>query len=147
MLNKVFLDRWFFGKGLQYIDTDFDNEFVNLNQLSDIQDKSTVKIIPLSDAPDFNLGKMNQSGEETSSSSSDTIIISSPETSRSHWPTKFQIPKFPYDVELQLQSATQAFISDGVLLNPSHKMKSDILGSLAEQIIKFKVYPTNWSFS
>lgn len=30
---------------LQYMDSDFDNEFVNLNQISDIQDKSTVKII------------------------------------------------------------------------------------------------------
>lgn len=46
-------------------------------------------------------------------------------------------------MELQLQSANQAFISDGVLLNPSQKMKSDILESLAEQISKFKAYPTN----
>lgn len=27
---------------LQYMDRDFDNEFVNLNQICDIQDKSTV---------------------------------------------------------------------------------------------------------
>lgn len=73
---------------LQYMDSDFDNDFVNLNQISDIQDKSTVKIIRLSDAPDLNQGNMSQSGEETSLSSSDTIILSSPETSRSQWPTQ-----------------------------------------------------------
>lgn len=129
---------------LQYMDSDFDNEF-NLNQISDIQDKSTVKIICLSDAPDLNQSNMSQSGEETSLSSSDTMLLSSPdsETARSQWPTEFQIPKFPYDVEVQLQSANQAFISSGVILNPSHKLKSDILESLAEHIIKFKAYPSN----
>lgn len=44
---------------------------------------------------------------------------------------------------MQLQSANQAFISNGVLLNPGHKLKSDILESLAEQIIQFKAYPSN----
>lgn len=127
---------------LQYMDTDFDNEFVNLNQISDIQDKSTVIIIRLSaDSP----GNVNQSGDETSLSSSDTILLSSPDsaTARSQWPTEFKIPKFPYDAEMQLESAHRHFISNGVLLNPSHKLKSDILESLAEEILKFKAYPSN----
>ncbi len=130
---------------LQYMDSDFDNNFVNLNQISDIQDKSTVKVIPLSDASDVSQGCSNQSGEDTSSSSNDTIILSSPDsaTARSQWPKEFKIPTFPYDVEMQLQSANQAFMSSRVLLNPSHKLKSDILESLAEQIIKFKAYPSN----
>ena len=129
---------------LQYMDSDFDNEFVNLNKINDIQDKSTVKIISLAAAPDLNQDDVNQSGEGTSLSSSDTIIVSSPDSdSRSPWPKEFQIPKFPYDVELQLESANQAFISSKVPLNPSHKLKSDILESLAEQIIKFKAYPSN----
>ncbi|XP_016109761.1 uncharacterized protein [Sinocyclocheilus grahami] len=125
------------------MDSDFDN-FVNLNQISDIQDKSTVKVISLSDASDVSQGCLNQSGEDTSSSS-DTIILSSPDsaTARSQWPTEFQITTFPYDVEMQLQSANQAFMSSRVLLNPSHKLKSDILESLAEQIIKLKAYPSN----
>ncbi len=83
------------------MDSDFDNEFVNLNQIGDNQDRSTVKIIRLSDALDLNDG-MNQSGEDTSFSSFDTRIFSSPETTRSQWPTVFQIPKFPYDMEMQL---------------------------------------------
>lgn len=130
---------------LQYMNSDFDNNFVNLNQISDIQDKSTVKVILLSDASDVSQGCLNQSGEDTSLSSNDTIILSSPDSAmaRSQWPTEFQIPTFPYDVEMQLQSANQAFMSSRVLLNPSHKLKSDILESLAEQIIKFKAYPSN----
>ncbi|XP_043114478.1 uncharacterized protein LOC122358691 [Puntigrus tetrazona] len=130
---------------LQYMDTDFDNNYVNLNKISDIQDKSTVKVISLTDDLDISQGCLNQSGEDTSLSSNDTIILSSPDsaTARSQWPTEFQIPKFPYDVEIQLGSANQAFMSSGVLLNPSHKLKSDILESLAEQIIKFKAYPSN----
>lgn len=130
---------------LQYMDSDFDNEFVNLNQICDIQDKSTVKIIHLSDALDLSQGSMNRSEEGTSlSSSSDTLILSSDsETARSHWPTEFQIPNFSYDVEMQLRSANQAFISNGVLLSPGHKLKSDILESLAQEIIKFKAYPSN----
>lgn len=66
---------------LQYVDSDFNNDFVNLNQIADIQDKSTVKIIRLSDAPEQ--GSMSQSEEDASMSSSDTIILSSPETSLS----------------------------------------------------------------
>uniref|UniRef100_A0A3Q2T7Y7 PB1 domain-containing protein n=1 Tax=Fundulus heteroclitus TaxID=8078 RepID=A0A3Q2T7Y7_FUNHE len=111
---------------LQYMDSDFDNEFVNLNQISDIQDKSIVKIIPLSDSVNISQGSMNQSEEETYlSSSSDTIILSSDsETTRSH-------------------CANQVFISNGNLLSPGHKLKSDILESLAQEIIKFKAYPSN----
>lgn len=91
---------------LQYMDHDFDNNFVNLNQINDIQDKSTVKVILLTDASSVSQGCLHQSGEDTSSSSFDTIILSSPDsaTARSQWPTEFQIPKFPYDVEMQLQS-------------------------------------------
>ncbi|XP_061905620.1 uncharacterized protein LOC133651640 isoform X1 [Entelurus aequoreus] len=129
---------------LQYMDSDFDNEFVNLNKICDIQDKSTVKIIRLSDALDLSQGSMNQSGEEASLSSSDTLKLSSDsESSRSHWPTEFQIPKFSYDVEMQLRSANLDFVSNGVLLTPGHKLKSDILESLAQEIIKFKAYPSN----
>ena len=62
---------------LQYMDSDFDNNLVNLNQISDIQDRGTVKVICMSDATDLNQGNMNQSGEGTSSSSS-TIILSQP---------------------------------------------------------------------
>ena len=126
------------------MDSDFDNEFFNLNQICDIQDKSTVKIIRLSDALDLSQGSMNQSGEEASLSSSDTLILySDSESPRSHWPTEFQIPKFSHDVEMQLRSANQDFVSNGVLLTPGHELKSDILESLAQEIIKFKAYPSN----
>lgn len=57
---------------LQYMDSDFDNEFVNLNAISYIQDKSTVKIIRLSDALNLSRSSMNHSEEEPSLSSSST---------------------------------------------------------------------------
>ncbi|KAL3973686.1 NF-kappa-B inhibitor-like protein 2 [Sarotherodon galilaeus] len=128
---------------LQYMDSDFDNEFINLKRMDDIQDKSTVKVIRLTDASDFGEVGMNQ--KETSLSSSDTLLLSSSdsETARSQWPAEFQMPKFPYDVEMQLQSANQAFISNGILLNPGHKLKSDILEALAEKMMTFKAYPSN----
>lgn len=93
------------------MDRDFDNDFVNLYQINDVQDKSTVKVILLSGASDVSQGCLHQSGEDTSSSSFDTIILSSPDsaTARSQWPTEFQIPKFPYDVEMQLQSANPSY--------------------------------------
>ncbi|XP_041860332.1 uncharacterized protein LOC121651929 [Melanotaenia boesemani] len=130
---------------LQYMDTDFDNEFINLNQISGIQDKSTVKVIHISDAPDLSQSRMSESTDEASFSSADTILLSSSdsESTRSQWPTEFPIPKFPFDVEMQLNTANQDFKSNGVLLNPGHKLKSDILESLAEQIMKFKAYPSN----
>lgn len=121
---------------LQYMDSDFGNEFVNLNQMCDIQDKSTVKIIYLSDTLDLSQSSLNLSGEAASLSSSDTLILSSDSMN-------LQIPKFSYDVEMQLQSANQDFVSNGVLLTPGHKLKSDILDSLAQEIIKFKAYPSN----
>lgn len=85
---------------------------------------------------------MNQSGEEASLSSSETLILTSDsESPRSHWPTEFEIPKFSYDVEMQ-RSANQDFVSNEILLTPGHKLKSDILESLAQEIIKFKAYPS-----
>lgn len=62
------------GIRLQYMDSNFDNNFVNLNQIIDIQDKSTVKVLSLSDASDVSQGCLNQNCEDTSSSS-DTIIL------------------------------------------------------------------------
>lgn len=125
---------------LQYMDNDF-NEFVNLNQISSIQDKSTVKVICLSEPSDS-----NQSVEEASLSSSNTVLLSSPDpaTARSQWPLEFKIPKFPYDVDMQLQKANQDFMSKKVLLTPHFKLKSDILESLAQEILKLRHILQTW---
>ena len=81
----------------------------------------------------------------------DTDILSSSGSSSSSlrcelWPDVFPVPEFVYDVELQLQHANSDFQKDGTLFTPSPRMKSDILESLASQIMKYKAYPSDAEF-
>lgn len=89
------------------------SEFVNLKQNCDIQDKSTVKIICLPDTPQSRQYKQEW-GRNLSLSSSDTILLSSPdpETAQSQWPTEFQIRlENEYDTSVSLiQSGVLAII-------------------------------------
>lgn len=93
--------------------------------------------------------------ETSSISSLDTDIISSSHSSapltpeclssvRSQlWPNSFPIPQFSFDAELQLQRAQLAYHTDGTVLNPNTKLKSDILDALVSEIIKYKAYPSS----
>nr|XP_043908836.1 sterile alpha motif domain-containing protein 3-like [Solea senegalensis]XP_043908843.1 sterile alpha motif domain-containing protein 3-like [Solea senegalensis]XP_043908850.1 sterile alpha motif domain-containing protein 3-like [Solea senegalensis]XP_043908860.1 sterile alpha motif domain-containing protein 3-like [Solea senegalensis] len=147
---------------LQYRDTEFDNEFVNLSCTSDIKDKSTVKIIYLTNDTNASLPHHEptaspQGVDNTSlssfSSTSDTDILSSPGSSASAssgsslrsqpWPHTFPLPQFNYEVDVQLEQANLAFHNSGTLLCPSTKLKSAILESLASEIIKYKMYPSS----
>ncbi|CAL9691165.1 unnamed protein product [Knipowitschia caucasica] len=137
---------------LQYRDVDFDNEFVNLSNISEIKDKSTIKVIYLpSESSDTTTGPpVLPQREEDCSFSSDTDMLSSPESTSSGysfrsqpWPQHFQIPQFNYEVQIQLERGNQAFTSNGTLLNLSPKLKSDILEGLASEIVTYKVYPSN----
>ncbi|XP_051804189.1 uncharacterized protein LOC127534019 isoform X2 [Acanthochromis polyacanthus] len=80
----------------------------------------------------------------------DTDILSSDSSSSflrcEPWPDNFPVPEFTYNVELQLQRGNADFQNNGTLLSPSPKLKSDILESLAPQIITFKVYPSSAEF-
>ena len=134
---------------LQYKDIDFD-EFINLKSTS-----ATLKVIDLPSALSLTspcLSSVEPSLDESASISSvDTDILSSSSSSSSSlrcepWPDVFPVPKFVYDVELQLQRANTDFQNNGILFSPSPRMKSDILESLASQIIKYKAYPCNAEF-
>ncbi|XP_041846890.1 uncharacterized protein LOC121643508 [Melanotaenia boesemani] len=85
--------------------------------------------------------------------SSDTILLSSPETiiqsspertsslRSSPWPAQFDIPTFSFDTELILQAANEAYRKDGTLLsNPS--VKPNILDKLADSIFVYTAYPS-----
>lgn len=85
--------------------------------------------------------------------SSDTILLSSPETivqssperasflRSSSWPAQFEIPTFSFDTELILQAANEAYRKDGTLLsNPS--VKPNILDKLADTIFVYTAYPS-----
>ncbi|XP_041868494.1 sterile alpha motif domain-containing protein 3-like [Melanotaenia boesemani] len=137
------------------MDNDFE-QFMNLTSTADIQDKGTVKVIKPS----------NQSTQAPShipftpcheDSSADTDILSSSESTTSTsttsataslrcqgWPRSFPIPLFSYEVEMQLSKANQEFLAEGKRLNPSFKVRSDILQALASEIMKYTTgYPTS----
>lgn len=155
---------------LQFMDPEFGNEFNNLTSTSEIEDKSTIKVIyqsftilsatlldgspssPHSTCPPPPLSSpaSNSSGSSSvlSIASCDTDILSSPESSSSRssaWPLIFKVPRLPYDAELQLANA--AFKDNGTLLDPGTKLKSSILDGLIEEIVKYKVYLTDTEFS
>ncbi|XP_027134490.1 uncharacterized protein LOC113745762 [Larimichthys crocea] len=146
---------------LQFMDMEFGNEFTNLLSISDVQDKGTIKVIFISDAlvqpgglapPPSPVSASSCSPDDSSLSSGcsfDTDILSSPESSSSRssaWPVLFQVPRFSYDTELQLDRANAAFKATGTLLNPDTKLKSAILNGLAEKIITYKVYLSDSEF-
>ncbi|XP_024116549.1 uncharacterized protein LOC112138208 [Oryzias melastigma] len=140
---------------LQYRDIEFNNEFVNLTLTSEIQNKSTVKVVylPLESVVSLHDTVQGTDAQSSSTSVDDTDIPSLPKSHSSYsslrslpWPTNFQIPEFSYEVQVQLERGQQAFLTSGTLLHPSTKLKSDILESLASEIIKYKMYPSNTEF-
>ncbi|RXN37812.1 sterile alpha motif domain-containing 3-like isoform X2 [Labeo rohita] len=147
---------------LQFMDVEFGNEFTNLVSMSDIQDKSSIKVIFNSVTPTQPDGTppslysaaasrtLNDSSSLSSAGSSfDTDILSSPESTSSRstvWPIVFPMPRFAYDSQLQLDRANAAFKETGALLNPDTKLKSAVLDGLAETIVQYKVYLSDREF-
>uniref|UniRef100_A0A3P9HSY4 PB1 domain-containing protein n=1 Tax=Oryzias latipes TaxID=8090 RepID=A0A3P9HSY4_ORYLA len=147
---------------LQFMDVDFGNEFTNLVSLTEIQDKSTIKLIFNSTEPTPAGGlasspnspaaismHQDQPSSNSSGTSFDTDILSSPESTSarsSGWPLFFHVPQFSYDTELQLSRANNAFKESGTLLNPDPKLKSSILDGLTQEMVKYKVYLSDREF-
>lgn len=142
---------------LQYMDIDFD-QFMNLTSTADIQDKGTVKVIIPSEqstqapsqtpyAPFHGVDDSSADTDILSSSESTTSTSTSSSTSSLRcqgWPRSFPIPPFSYEVEMQLSKANQEFLAEGKRLNPSSKVRSDILQALASEIMKYTSgYPTS----
>lgn len=128
---------------LQYQDSDFGNEIRNLSVSSEKQDKATIKVVYLGThnkddilthqppAVQGSTDSLSVSSVETESASSSG---SSASTRLSVWPSVFTIPTFNYE---------SRDCVGGTYLSPSQKLKSHILEQLAEEIIKFKAYPTD----
>lgn len=128
---------------------------MNLTEISDIRERSTVKVIYLTDESDTDEQQAVSQWLDGScfSTVSDTNIISSAESTSSGsslrsqpWFQNFQIPQFNYEVQIQLEMVNHAFPNSGTLLSPSLKLKSDILGGLASEIVKYKVDPSSSEF-
>lgn len=147
---------------LQFMDALFGNEFMNLTSMDEVQDRGTIRVIPMMDAstpqcaiPSTSATALSQpSLDESSSLSSgcvDTDILSSPESgsssSRSFWPSIFRVPEFCYDAELKLEKGNATYREKGTLLTPDPKLKSNILEGLVQEIVKYKVYVTDKEFN
>lgn len=135
-----------------YQDMDFNGQFFTLTSIGDVEDKATLKVVPVKpvvltlssvEEIEFDSPPPRESSDtiSTHSSSSDTIILSSPDESgtsrRSQpWPARFKISTFSFDIEQHLQAGNQAFLKDGALLNhPS--LTSSILEKLAEVVFGY----------
>lgn len=144
---------------LQFMDSLFGNEFLNLTSISEAEDKGTLRVIDMAMPPTlpynnemgspvlipqaFNpLSSSVSDSSSLSAESVDTDVLSSSEStsSRSSWPAVFHVPKFSYDAELKLQQASLAYIRNGTVLIPDPKLKSAILDGLVEEIVQYKVY-------
>ncbi|XP_051780300.1 uncharacterized protein LOC114645041 [Erpetoichthys calabaricus] len=63
------------------------------------------------------------------------------------WPREFPIPVFSNNTECQLEKGNAEYSKSQTRLNPSPKVLSDILDKVAEEIYKYKAYPTDADFS
>lgn len=137
---------------LQYQDKDFGDALVNLTSTAELEDLTTIKVIPITDdcSQRFNVTVL-EDAQSSSFHSDDTEILSSPSSSvstrREMWPKEFPIPKFSYDTELQLEKGNAEYRSNKTRFKHSTKTKSDILEKVAEEIFKFKAYPSDADFS
>lgn len=137
---------------LHYIDPDL-GQYVNLMSMSDLHDKSTVKVLQCCSTSfdDLDISDMLSVSQtfDTSSEISEDMSCTSEQTSecsssaRKMWPLQFQIPKFAYETELALNKANKLFKDKGQTLRTTLSLKSDILDKLAEEILKIKAYPND----
>lgn len=151
---------------LQYMDTDFNNEFMNLTSMSEIQNKSTLKVVYLVppqpyvtlypvDSFDGHAGATDSEPHTPASSlvsscSDDTLHTSTPhssperQSSSSSWPIVFVVPKFTYEAEFELQQKDTEFQENGTHFNPGPKLKGVILDGLAQEMMRYTKYPKDY---
>lgn len=149
---------------IQFMDPDFNNEFMNITSMQDIQDRSTIKLVYMANLdtsasllkqyPTCSLDssaspesiQRNSSLSSSSSNSDSTIILpqSDSELRSCAWPREFTIPRFSFNVEVQLQRGNETFRETGTRLKITPGVKSDILEMLAEAIFQFTAYPQNY---
>lgn len=121
---------------LEFMDSLFGNEFLNLTSMSEVKDKGTLRVTELLrpttsqyegssavglDPQVLSPFSVHSDSSSLSGSTVDTdILSSSPEStsSKSLWPAMFHVPKFSYDAEIKLQRANLAYQTDGTVLFP-----------------------------
>ncbi|XP_028297007.1 uncharacterized protein LOC114458826 [Gouania willdenowi] len=153
---------------IQFMDPDFNNDFMNLTTVQDLQDRGTIKLVymqnvvgvspvsSLRSTPSTSLSSETlvssqsspcASSIHASSTDSDSTIIlkhSDSELRERAWPRNFPIPRFSYNVEMQLQQGNESFRDTGNQLKIAPGLKSEILEKLAEEIFLYTAYPQNY---
>ncbi|XP_023659793.2 uncharacterized protein [Paramormyrops kingsleyae] len=128
---------------VQFQDPDFNNEFCNLTNLAELpKEKATLKVIVQPTLESNNTDPTIDVGSSSTASSLDNPTSGG----RRSLPCPFPIPKFTYDVELQLRRGNEAYHNNGNLLDISKDTKSEILEKLAEAIYAFTPYPQRDDF-
>lgn len=149
-----------------FMDPDFNNELMNAMTVHDIQDRSTIKLVyirkevaptpsppmqcgPSTSSqwpPEASASHLTSPGLSSLSSLSSELRAQLSVTlsdSQCAWPRHFPLPRFPYNVEVQLQRGNEVFRENGSLLKVTPGLKSDIMGRLAESIFHYTAYPQN----
>lgn len=158
---------------IQFKDPDFNNEYMNITSVQDIQNRSTIKLVYIQNdvgvspsmqnaswsprasmlnaptaswSPGTPVSRRSASESSQSSDTDDTVILtlSDTELRERPWPREFPIPRFSYDVEMQLQRGNERFRETGSLLKITPGLKSDIMEKLAEEIFQYSAYPQNY---
>ncbi|XP_049331238.1 uncharacterized protein LOC111197562 [Astyanax mexicanus] len=125
---------------LQFEDPDFDRALVNLTDMSELQDKATIRVIPMVDLMPVDACEVL----DDSASTADTVILPPSSLDRTkQWPETFEIPNFPVDIEYRLRQGNLVYMNDGTCLKLTKELKHGILEKLAETIFEFKAYPNN----
>lgn len=123
---------------VQYEDRDFDNELCNLTNLADLPEgRATLKVTVKNAIESYHTDSTSDTASLASTPSREDIS-----TRRKRWPEVFEIPRFSYDVELQLKRGNEAYQKDGTLLNIRKDTKSEILDTLAEKMYEYTAYPS-----
>ncbi|XP_062380821.1 uncharacterized protein LOC134068994 [Sardina pilchardus] len=124
---------------LQFRDPEFDNELCNLTNVSELPEKTTVKIIPVLELVEIASENLNDSV-----CTADTVLLQSTSSQqmRMAWPDEFSLHKFSVDVEFRLRQGNLSYLKDGTYLTVSKELKHYILHKIAETLYdRFKAYP------
>uniref|UniRef100_A0A3B4GG48 Uncharacterized protein n=1 Tax=Pundamilia nyererei TaxID=303518 RepID=A0A3B4GG48_9CICH len=127
---------------IQFMEPDFNNEFMNI--IASLSKQYPACSLDSSASPESI--QRNSSLSSSSSNSDSTIILpqSDSELRSCAWPREFTIPRFSFNVEVQLQRGNETFRETGTRLKIAPGVKSDILETLAEAIFQFTAYPQNY---
>lgn len=111
---------------IQFSDPEFDNEFCNLTDISELPtERATLKVI-LKEQLSSSLSVSSLDTSSLDQPASGSSVSASTSRSKS-WAHPFIIPVFSYDVELKLRKGNEAYEKDGSLLTVTPAMKSNIL--------------------